>query len=320
MKVRTLGRMKRVGCVLLALAPLATAAVFLLSPDPDADRIPGESGPAASAPARGEGGGRNSGADEPGDPDDVDRETEERVARMPAGLAAPGKKELALQLVASADNSTLKWRTLYGYVEDLEDGRGYTAGIAGFTTGTHDLLGLVEGYTKDRPDNGLARYLPALREVDGSDSHEGLDPGFTEAWRAQARVPAFRKAQERERDERYFDPAVRMAKIDGLGTLGQFIYYDAMLLHGPGKGADSFYGIRAAALEKAATKAAGGDEPAYLEAFLDARRAVIREGKRFQRDTSRVDSAQRVFLRDRNLSLSTPLSWEIYGETFRVAG
>ncbi|MFD4987572.1 chitosanase [Streptomyces sp. NPDC058374] len=309
--------MKRVGCVVLALAPLATAAVFLLSPDPDAGRPPGESGSSASAAARGEGGAK--GADD-GDPDQADRETEERIARMPAGLAAPGKKEMALQLVASADNSTLKWRTLYGYIEDLEDGRGYTAGIAGFCTGTHDLLGLVERYTKDHPDNGLARYLPALREVDGSDSHEGLDPGFTEAWQAEAEVPAFRKAQERERDERYFEPAVRMAKIDGLGTLGQFIYYDAMLLHGPGKGADSFYGIRAAALEKAETKAAGGDERAYLDAFLDARRAVIREGKRFQRDTSRIDSAQRVFLRNGNLALSTPLTWEIYGESFRVEG
>lgn len=314
MKVRTLGRMKRVGCVLLALAPLATAAVFLLGPDPEADRVPGESGPSSSAAADG---AAKTGRD--GGPDDADRETEERIAKMPAGLAAPGKKELALQLAASADNSTLKWRTLYGYVEDLQDGRGYTAGIAGFCTGTHDLLGLVERYSEAHPDNGLAAYLPALREVDGSDSLEGLE-GFPEAWEAEAEVPAFRKAQERERDQRYFDPAVRMAKIDGLGTLGQFVYYDAMLLHGPGKGADSFYGIRAAALEKAETKAAGGDERAYLEAFLDARRAVIREGKRFQRDTSRVDSAQRVFLRNGNLSLSTPLTWEIYGERFHLPG
>ncbi|NEE55218.1 chitosanase, partial [Streptomyces sp. SID8455] len=271
--------------------------------------------PSAPAAAR----GADDGAAGDGGADEADRETEERIAAMPAGLAAPGKKELALQLVASADNSTLKWRTLYGYIEDLEDGRGYTAGIAGFCTGTHDLLGLVERYTKDHPDNGLARYLPALREVDGSDSLAGLE-GFTEAWEAEAEVPAFRTAQERERDERYFAPAVRMAKIDGLGTLGQFVYYDAMLLHGPGKGADSFYGVRAAALKKAETKAAGGDERAYLEAFLDARRAVIREGKRFQRDTSRIDTAQRVFLRNGNLTLSTPLSWEIYGERFHVAG
>ncbi|MCZ9340506.1 chitosanase, partial [Streptomyces sp. TRM76130] len=99
------------------------------------------------------------------------------IADLPAGLSAPDKKELAQQLVASADNSTLDWRSLYGSIEDLGDGQGYTAGIAGFCTGTHDLLTLVERYTDDHPDNGLARYLPALREVDGTDSHEGLDPG-----------------------------------------------------------------------------------------------------------------------------------------------
>ncbi|NEE59453.1 chitosanase, partial [Streptomyces sp. SID8455] len=37
--------------MVLALAPLATAAVFLLSPDPDAGRVPGESGPSAPAAA-----------------------------------------------------------------------------------------------------------------------------------------------------------------------------------------------------------------------------------------------------------------------------
>jgi chitosanase len=44
------------------------------------------------------------------------------------------------------------------------------------------------------PDNGLAQYLPALREVDGTDSHKGLDPGFTAAWKAEAKVAAFREA------------------------------------------------------------------------------------------------------------------------------
>ena len=47
----------------------------------------------------------------------------------------------------------------------------------------------------------------------------------------------------------YFDPAVDQAKADGLGTLGQFIYYDAMVMHGPGDDPVSFGGIRRTAMK-----------------------------------------------------------------------
>jgi chitosanase len=235
--------------------------------------------------------------------------------RASEGLAAPAMKNLAQQLVASAENSTLNWRSAYGYVQDIGDGQGYTAGIIGFCTGTHDLLVLVERYTAAHPDNGLARYLPALRKVDGTDSHQGLDPGFPAAWRAEAKVPAFQAAQDAERDRIYFDPAVSTAKRDGLGPLGQFIYYDAMVFHGPGT--DGFYGIRARATQRAEPPAQGGSEEAYLNAFLDVRRATMR-AKHPGIDTSRIDTAQRKFLAEGNLSLRTPLVWKVYGETYRV--
>ncbi|MEW2164171.1 chitosanase [Streptomyces sp. NPDC007084] len=244
----------------------------------------------------------------------------ERQARADserAGLAAPAKKELAQQIVASAENSTLDWRQAYGYVEDIGDGQGYTAGVIGFCTGTHDLLTLVESYTRRHPDNGLARYLPALRKVDGSDSHEGLDPGFPAAWRHEATVPAFRAAQDSERDRVYFDPAVRQARHDGLGTLGQFVYYDAMVMHGPGTGDYGFYGLRQRALREARPPSQGGDETAYLNTFLDVRRAAMRS-RDAHRDTTRIDTAQRVFLREGNLGLDTPLVWKVYGETYRI--
>ncbi len=235
-----------------------------------------------------------------------------------ADLAGPAKKELAHQIVASAENGTLDWRSAYGYIEDIGDGQGYTAGIIGFCTGTHDLLALVEEYTEDRPGNRLARYLPALREVDGTDSHEGLDPGFTAAWKAEAKRPEFRAAQDAKRDREYFDPAVRQGERDGLSALGQFIYYDAIVYHGPGDGPTSFGGIRAAAGKRADTPAEGGDEKAYLSAFLDVRRKAMRV-LHPGHDTSRVDTAQRRFLNDGNLDLDTPLEWTVYGVPFKVA-
>ncbi|MFD9465689.1 chitosanase [Streptomyces sp. NPDC060027] len=298
--------MKRAGCLMFAVVPVVvTAAVYFATPEhpatADAKR-PASVSQQARAKAKA----------------DAERAADDEVvADLPPGLAAPRKKELAQQLVASAENSTLKWHEAYGYIEDIGDGQGYTAGIVGFCTGTHDLLILVERYTEAHPDNGLARYLPALREVDGTDSHEGLDPGFPAAWRHEATVAAFREAQDSERDRVYFDPAVRLAKLDGLGTLGQFIYYDAMVLHGPGTGDNSFYGLRERAMREADLPSEGGEEKSYLDIFLDIRREAMKS-KNPDRDTTRIDTAQRQFLYDGNLDLHTPLEWKVYGETYRV--
>ena len=233
------------------------------------------------------------------------------------GLDDPAKKQLAMQLVSSAENSSLDWKAQYTYIEDIGDGRGYTAGIIGFCSGTGDMLGLVELYTQRKPGNVLAAYLPALRAVDGSDSHEGLDPGFTRDWAQAASDPAFRQAQDDERDRVYFDPAVRQAKADGLGTLGQFAYYDALVMHGDGGDSASFGSIRRRALANAEPPSQGGGEVAYLDAFLDARVWAMRQEEAHS-DTSRVDTAQRVFLRNGNLNLDPPLAWQVYGDSYRI--
>ncbi|WP_432195164.1 chitosanase [Streptomyces sp. bgisy027] len=301
--------MRRTGILLLAAVPVAiTAAAYFLVPADSADSPAAPPVVTAEQTTRQEAKSR---AEQERSADD------KLIASLPPGLAAPAKKRLAQQLVSSAENSTLNWRSTFGYIEDIGDGQGYTAGIIGFCTGTNDLRALVEHYTDEHPDNGLAKYLPALRAVDGTDSHEGLDPGFTAAWKAEAEQPAFQEAQLAERDRAYFEPAVRLAKLDGLGTLGQFVYYDAMIFHGPGIDDDGFYVLRERALRKADSPSEGGSEKAYLDIFLDVRREAMRE-KRPGTDTSRIDTAQRRFLYDGNLKLTTPLRWQVYGETFRV--
>ncbi|WP_053850176.1 chitosanase [Streptomyces sp. NRRL B-24085] len=312
--------MRRARLLLLAAVPaLVTASVYLLTPE---DSGADGAGPDLSSAYRSQTAedarsaqGAKSWAERPAGARSA--EDDLVVTALPPGLAAPGKKELAQQLVASAENSTLDWRSAYAYIEDIGDGQGYTAGIIGFCTGTNDLLTLVEDYTKAHPGNGLARYLPALRAVDGTDSHEGLDPGFPAAWKAEAEVPAFQKAQDSARDRVYFDPAVRLAKLDGLGSLGQFAYYDAMVFHGPGTDATGFYGIRERALRQADSPTEGGSEKDYLDTFLDIRADAMRT-RDADIDTTRVDTAQRRFLDEGNLELRTPLTWQVYGETFEV--
>ncbi|MGW7459406.1 chitosanase [Streptomyces sp. NPDC054797] len=239
------------------------------------------------------------------------------VAAAAVGLDDPAKKEIAMKIVSSAENSSLDWKAQYKYIEDIDDGRGYTAGIIGFCSGTGDMLDLVEYYTQVKPGNVLAKYLPALRKVDGTDSHAGLDPNFTRDWAKAAQDAEFRKAQDHERDRVYFNPAVKQGKADGIGVLGQFMYYDAIVMHGDGTDSTSFRNIRKRALSKAKPPSQGGDETAYLHAFLDARVWAMKQEEAHS-DTSRVDTAQRVFLKKGNLNLNTPLDWKVYGDSFRI--
>jgi chitosanase len=239
-----------------------------------------------------------------------------------SGLRNPAKKDLAMQLVSSAENSSLDWKAQYGYIEynvekNERENRGYTGGIIGFTSRTHDMLELMQYYCQIAPSNSLVKFLPVLEKVDGTSSREGLGKPFERAWKAAATDPKFREAQDHERDRVYFEPAVKQAQADGLRELGQFIYYDAIVMHGPGDERNSFGGIRQAALKKAKTPSLGGDETAYLEAFLDARRAAM-QAEQGHQDTSRVDTMQRKFVREGNLRLDPPLEFKVYGDPYKI--
>ncbi|WP_443059371.1 chitosanase [Streptomyces sp. NBC_00435] len=240
-----------------------------------------------------------------------------QVSAAAVGLDDPVKKDIAMQIVSSAENSSLNWKAQYKYIEDIDDGRGYTGGIIGFCSGTHDMLELVQYYTDIKPGNVLAKYLPALKKVDGSDSHSGLDPNFTKDWVKAASDADFKKAQDHERDRVYFNPAVNQGKSDGVGVLGQFIYYDAIVMHGDGGDSTSFRNIRKRALSKAKPPAQGGNETTWLNAFLDARVWAMKQEEAHS-DTSRVDTAQRVWVKKGNLNLNTPLDWKVYGDSFHI--
>ena len=240
------------------------------------------------------------------------------VGALAVDLNDPRKKDIAMQIVSSAENSSLDWKAQFGYIEDIGDGRGYTAGIIGFCSGTGDMLDLVEEYSRRNTNNVLKKYLPALRNVDGTDSHAGLDPNYTKDWKTAAKDSVFKASQEAERDRVYFNPAVSQAKSDGVRALGQFAYYDAIVMHGDGSDSTSFRNIRKRALTNAKPPSQGGNETTWLNAFLDARVWAMKQEEAHS-DTSRVDTAQRVFLRNGNLDLNTPLNWKVYGDSFSIS-
>ncbi|KAJ3042899.1 hypothetical protein HDV00_006461 [Rhizophlyctis rosea] len=92
---------------------------------------------------------------------------------LPGGLSKE-QCDTILSLVAVAENSTTKWHKKYDYCEDIGDGRGLTVSIVGFCSGTSDLLWVVTRLSQIKPDHPLVKYIPALREVDGTDSTKPL--------------------------------------------------------------------------------------------------------------------------------------------------
>ncbi|KAJ1551201.1 hypothetical protein HK096_002527 [Nowakowskiella sp. JEL0078] len=68
----------------------------------------------------------------------------------------------------------------YSSCENIHDGRGYTAGIAGFTTGNGDAFLVLENYNKRVGNNSLSKYIPAKKYT--GDGLTGFD-GFCDAWK-----------------------------------------------------------------------------------------------------------------------------------------
>lgn len=243
-------------------------------------------------------------------------------AQTDASLREPERMDLAWSLVSSAENSSLRWRDQFDYIEynvegNAKDNRGYTAGPVGFTSRTGDLRLLVEEHASNRPDSALASYVEALQRVDGTSSRDGLGEDFVSAWRQAAADPAFRQEQLDVATRLYIDPALTAAEDDELRALGQFAYVDAMIMHGPGSDPQGFPAIRRAAAATTPPPAEGGEESLYLDAFLDARAEAMRS-EQSHRDTSRVDDAQRRFLRNGNLDLELPLTWQVYGDAYQL--
>lgn len=239
-------------------------------------------------------------------------------------LSEPGKKEIAMKIVSTNENSSLDWKAQYAYIEynvenNDEENRGYTAGIIGFCTKCGDLYSLVKYYNSIAPNNALRSYTQALSQLaqSKSSSTSGLGSGFQSAWQRSAQDPLFRQAQDHERDRVYFNPALAAAKQDGLRALGQFIYYDALVMHGPGDDQMSFGGIVQAAHDKASPPSRGGDEGQYLQAFLAARRAVMK-AEQGHWDVTRIDTEQLRWVQEKNFTLSLPLSWSVYGEPYSL--
>jgi chitosanase len=78
-------------------------------------------------------------------------------------------------------------------------------------------------------------------------------------------------------------------------------------------------GVRERALARAATPAAGGDETAYLDAFLDERMVEMHKEAAHD-DVSRIETAQRAYCARANIARNAPLRWSVYGDDYSILG
>lgn len=247
----------------------------------------------------------------------------------------PEQRALATKLLAIFENreTTLQ----YAYAEELDDGRGFTVGAVGFTTGTGDALLVIRAY--ERLAGGAAgssgatllRYLPELERLEslprtdpGRGAVSGL-AGFGEAWTAAAADPTFRAAQDSVAERLYYVPALELAAAAGLRTpLARAALLDAIVQHGGGDDPDGLPAMLAATLA-ARGEPAGGlvEERRWLAHFLGLRRAVLQcahaPGTRevWRESTSRVDVYEQL-LRDGNLHLESPLAFDLDGRRWSV--
>lgn len=208
-------------------------------------------------------------------PTDEPTPPEPELPRTPQKFTGP-QRTIADQIISVFENDTPVLQ--YAYAENLGDGRGITAGRAGFTSATWDMLEVIERYRKIDPGHALIRYIPRLRELSqtGSGSTVGLE-GLVEAWKKAAQDSRFRAAQDGLVDDWYYLPAFERFEALGLTwPVSLLCLYDANIQHGSGNDPDGLPAmIQATTQQAGGTPKTGVAESVWIAKFQQVRRAVL---------------------------------------------
>ena len=224
---------------------------------------------------------------------------------------------LADQVVSLFENATPVVQ--YCAIEDIHDGRGYTAGKAGFTTATGDLYQLILKYKNSNPDSPFNRIEATLkaRADHESPSLEGLEQ-LPEIWKSVCETQAFVAAQDELTDQFYKTPALRLQEHFKLKSpLAFLILYDTAIQHGDGEGPDSINGV----IRKMGDLPR--DEFSFLSKFLVARESVLLHPADAATTTAWSESVDRVhalmrLLNARNFELKTPFILQVWNREWHL--
>ncbi|GGO97149.1 chitosanase [Wenjunlia tyrosinilytica] len=235
------------------------------------------------------------------------------------------QRSRADQIISVFENATTAIR--YDYAEALPDGRGVTAGRAGFTTNDGDALQVIQTYTNLVPGNPLARFIPELQRLaaDGSGDTSGLpEADYISAWKQAAQNdPVFRQVQDDQVNQRYFTPAMQDADNEGLHTaLARAELYDASIQHGNGGEYDALPALIARTDQAVGTAAEAG-EATWLNAFLDVRKDDLLNPeneatqKEWSESVDRVEAIRRI-AQTGNYDLNGPFQITAFDKAYTI--
>lgn len=241
------------------------------------------------------------------------------TGRAPAPLAVSVDQTID-EIVSIFENETPDLQ--YDYIDALGDGRGYTAGRAGFTTATGDLLEVVRRYEASGTGTPSAKsftsLLPILekRALDESGDLTGLG-ALPALWKTASLEPEFRAAQDTVAADFYRTPAAAVCKKLGFTSpLSLLIIYDTIVQHGDGSDDDAL-----PALLKRTPPSS--DEETFMRAFLKVRRADLLNpansatAREWRESVDRVDALTRLIDQD-HWDLALPLRLKVWGRTYAL--
>ncbi|KAJ1961766.1 hypothetical protein GGI12_003056 [Dipsacomyces acuminosporus] len=217
-------------------------------------------------------------------------------------------KQITLSLTNVYENGDTKFH--YDNCENDHDGRGWTAGIAGFTTGTGDAWVVIQEYHKlTGGKDEFAKYDKVLKQLaDKESGNISQLGGYCALWKKLGQSDAkFRAAQEKVRDSMYYNPSQKLA--DQLGakldvTRGQI--YDTTIQHGEGTDKDSVNSLikRTNAAFTTNVKGSSGndvkvnghsvDEIVWLNKFFEVRTADLKNPANKESQKTWAESVSRV--------------------------
>jgi len=224
-------------------------------------------------------------------------------------------------LVSIFENSTLTIQ--YEFIGDIKDGNGFTAGRAGFTSKTGDMLEVLLEYERLSPNNTLKTYIKPLRRVYGTANTIPIR-GLKEDWSRVAKEdPLFRKAQDQINDRFYRKPSRQLGRELGLTLPISYVaLYEAGIQHGYGDTYDSLPTIVARANKKVGgTPKKGINEMDWLKTFIATREDDLRNPKNleykelFQYALDRP-KAIRTIIDQENENLDKQITVKVYGDEF----
>ena len=126
---------------------------------------------------------------------------------LPPPPLSPLQRNIIFSLTNIAENSQTNFA--WTYAENIQDGRGITFGIIGFTSGTYDGTILLTKIKELDPTNELVKYLTVFEAIDKSNhTAEGLTDNIEG-------LENFIK----DFNEHGADPKVKLAQISILITL-----------------------------------------------------------------------------------------------------